>query len=93
LAVAELEPTHVVTYVNENQIGQIKERMAVQLIIDDHPGKITESQVVSMGSTIELLPQRLWQHPDVEQWGRPVLITIPPGFNLLPNQTVGIRGL
>lgn len=92
LSVAELQPSHVVAYIDESQVGRIKERMVVQLIKTGNPGQIAESQIVSLGSTIEMLPQRLWRNPSAEQWGRPVLIAVPPGLNLLPNQTVGIRG-
>lgn len=93
LSVAELQPSHVVAYVDENLVGHIQERTVVQLIKTGNPGQIAESQIVSLGSTIEMLPQRLWRNPSVEQWGRPILIAVPPGLNLLPNQTVGIRGL
>ncbi len=93
LIVAELQPSQIVAYVDENHVSGIKERMVVQLIKNGNRGQIAESQVVSMGAAIELLPQRLWRNPNLEQWGRPVLIKIPPGMNLLPNQTVGIRGL
>jgi hypothetical protein len=38
------------------------------------------------------MPQRLWRNPNIPQWGRPVLIDIPPGLSLVPGEVVGIRG-
>lgn len=93
LTVAEQKPTQIVAYVDEHQVDRIEERMIVQLIKNGNPGQIAESQVISLGSSIELLPQRLWSTPTIEQWGRPILIKIPPGFDLLLNQMVGIKGL
>lgn len=93
LVVAETEPTEIIAYVGEEQLGRVKERMAVQLIKSSEPAQIASSQVVHLGPTTELMPQRLWQNPNIAQWGRPVLIKIPPGFKLIPGETVGIRGL
>ena len=93
LTIAERRTSRIIAYVDENQMSQVKEGMAVRLIKGDNRGQIINSQVVSLGPNIELMPQRLWRNPTVQQWGRPVMIKNPPALNLLPGQTVGIKGL
>ncbi len=93
LTIAELEPREIVAYADEGLSGMLSETMAVQLVKRTEPAQIADSQVVRLGATMELIPQRLWRNPNVAQWGRPILIKIPPDMKLLPGETVGIRGL
>ena len=93
LAVAEIEPTEIVAYANEQQIGLLEQDMNVELVKMRYPAQIADSRVLSIGPTIELLPQRLWRSPTVPQWGRPVVIAVPAGLNLVPGEMVGVRGL
>jgi multidrug resistance efflux pump len=93
LAVAEAEPTEVITYISEEQLGKVKERMAVKLVKNTQPVQIASSQVVKLGPVMEQMPKQLWRNPNIAQWGRPVLIKIPPGLKLIPGETVGIKGL
>jgi len=93
LAVSQLQPTEIVAYVNEQQLESVREQMAVELIKTRMPPQIAQASVLSVGPTIELMPQRLWRNPTMPQWGRPVLINVPPGLSLVPGEVVGIRGL
>lgn len=93
LVVAETEPTEIVAYVNENQLRLLKDQMTVKLVKAREPAQIAESQVLRIGPVIELMPQRLWINPNVPQWGRPVLIGIPPGLSVVSGEVVGISGL
>jgi multidrug resistance efflux pump len=93
LVVAKTQPTEVVAYVGEEQLAWVKERLSVKLIKNTDPPQMADSQVISLGPAMELMPQRLWQNPNIAQWGRAVVIKIPPGLKLLPGQTVGIKGL
>jgi hypothetical protein len=93
LAVAEAEPSEVVAYVSEQQLGSLKEQMRVELVKTRMPAQIARSEIAEMGPTIELIPQRLWRNPNIPQWGLPVLIRIPAGLSLVPGEVVGIRGL
>ncbi len=93
LAVSQAEPTEIVAYVNEQQLEFVRERMAVELIKTRTPAQIAQASVLSVGPTVELMPQRLWRNPTVPQWGRPVLINVPAGLSLVPGEVVGIRGL
>ncbi|OHB65102.1 MAG: hypothetical protein A2Y77_00430 [Planctomycetes bacterium RBG_13_62_9] len=93
LAVAQKEPTEIVAYATEEQLGSLKEGTGVELVKARTPAQIAKSRVVSVGPTMELMPERLWRIPDVPQWGRPILIDIPPGLSLVPGEAVGIRVL
>jgi multidrug resistance efflux pump len=93
LVVAEEKPSEVVAYVNEQQLGYVKEQMQVELVKTRTPPQIAQSTIVMVGPTIELMPQRLWRNPTIPQWGMPVLIAIPAGLKLVPGEVVGIRGL
>lgn len=93
LAVAETEPTEIIAYANEQQVGYIEDDMTVELVKMRYPAQIAQSRVLSIGPTIELMPQRLWRVSTIPQWGRPVVISVPSGLNLVPGELVGIRGL
>jgi len=93
LAVAQTEPTEIVAYANEYQVGFLEQDMSVELVKMRYPAQIAQSRVLSIGPTIELLPQRLWRSPTAPQWGRPVVIEVPRGLMLVPGELVGIRGL
>jgi len=92
LAVAQTEPTEIVAYANEQQVGFLERDMSVKLVKIRYPSQIAESQILSIGPTIELMPQRLWRSPTIPQWGRPLVIRVPPGLSLVPGELVGIRG-
>jgi len=93
LAVAQTEPTEIIAYANEQQVGYIEDDTTVELVKMRYPAQIAQARVLSIGPTIELLPQRLWRSPTIPQWGRPVVISIPSGLNLVPGELVGVRGL
>jgi multidrug resistance efflux pump len=93
LTVAQSKPTEVVAYVGQEQFSRLSLNMRVELIRTCEPPQVTNSQVVCLGPAVELMPERLWQVPNIPQWGRPVLIKIPPGLKLIPGELVGIRGL
>lgn len=93
LTVAEAEPREVITYAREEQLGQLRERMTVELIKSSRPAQVARSQVCYIGPVIEQMPVRLWRNPNIPEWGLPMLIKIPPGMKLAPGELVGIRGL
>jgi multidrug resistance efflux pump len=93
LTIVEAEPAEIISYAREDQLGRIRERMTVELIKTSEPAQIAGSQVVYLGPVMELMPEQLWRNPNIPQWGRPMLIKIPPSFELIPGEMVGIRGL
>lgn len=93
LAVAESKPSEIVAYVNEQQLGMLREKMPVELVKVRTPAQIAPSQIRRISATMELMPQRLWRNATVPQWGLPVLINVPAELDLVPGEVVGIRGL
>jgi len=91
--IAQSEPDEIIAYVSGNQLGHVKKGMVVQLIKNRRPEQIAKAHVKYLCPTMELMPERLWLNPTIPQWGRPVLIEIPVGLNLVPGELVGIRGL
>lgn len=92
-AIAETEPSEIIAYVNEAQLGQVREKMPVELIKNTQPAQIAWSEVIFVGPTAELMPERLWRNISIPQWGRPIIVNIPEGLELVPGEIVGIRGL
>jgi multidrug resistance efflux pump len=93
LNITELKPREIIAYANENQARQIQKGTAVELIKTSEPAQIAKSEVTYLGPNISQMPVRLWRNPNIAQWGRPILIKIPPGLKLIPGETVGVRGL
>ena len=93
LAIAESKPNEIITYVGETLLGQLHENMPIELIKEREPPQIARSQITEIGPTMELMPERMWLNPNIPQWGRPVLIEIPEGLELIPGETIGIRRL
>jgi multidrug resistance efflux pump len=93
LVITNTEPENIVAYTNEEFINLIQEESTVELIKMSDPARITRSKVIYIGPTVEQLPARLWQNPNVPQWGRPFLIEAPLGMELTVGEAVGIRRL
>jgi len=94
LTITKKEPDNIVAYATEEQAGRAREKMEVQLIDrNSRPNVIVASQVVYVGPTVEQMPPRLWRNPNMPQWGRPILIKVPPSLKLAPGAMVGIKGM
>jgi multidrug resistance efflux pump len=93
LTVANSKSSEIIAWVGGEHLGRVREGMVVKLIKENEPAQIASSQVTYLGPIMEVMPQQLWTIPDIPQWGRPMLIPIPPGLKLIPGETVGIRGL
>jgi multidrug resistance efflux pump len=92
-SVVEIEPREIAVYVEEGQLSQVHEGSSVELMKTTQPAQIAQSQVIHVSPVMERLPERLWINPTMPQWGRMVLIGIPPGFRLTSGETVRVRGL
>jgi multidrug resistance efflux pump len=94
LTIAKKEPENIVAYATEKQVSRVQENTVVQLIDrNSTPNLMVDSQVVYVGPTVEQMPARLWRNPNIPQWGRPVLVKIPPSLKLVPGAVVGVRGI
>jgi multidrug efflux pump subunit AcrA (membrane-fusion protein) len=93
LAIAEAMPTEIIAYIGDRLLGQVEENMPVEIIKEREPSQIARSQITQIGPTIELMPERMWLNPNMPQWGRPVLIEVPEGLELIPGEMIGIKRL
>lgn len=93
LSIAEEKPHVIIAYASEAVVGQIEIGKPVELVKNSKPEQIARSEVTYIGPRVEQMPIRLWRNPNFPQWGRPMLIEIPPGMKLIPGEMVGIRGL
>jgi len=93
LAIAELKPSEIVAYVSESQLGLVREKTPVEIVKNRPPEQKARCEVTYVSPTMELMPEQLWRNPAVPQWGRPVVIEIPEGLELVTGELVGIRTL
>ncbi len=93
LTLAETTPSEILAYADQSPSNQIAEAMEVELVRNSDPPQIARSHVIHLGPAIEQLPSRLWVNPNLPQWGRPFLVKIPEGMDLIPGELVGIRKL
>ena len=93
LRIAEENTRVIIAYADEGVVGELATGKEVEIVKDSEPEQIAWSQITYIGPAVEQLPQRLWRNPNFPQWGRPMLIDIPPGMTLIPGELVGIRGL
>ena len=91
--IAEQSTDQIIAYAETEFTASLKEGMPVELIIETPKPTIGKSQVTYVGPVVEEMPVRLWQHPNIAQWGRPFIVKVPPHMKLVPGQAVGIRGL
>jgi multidrug resistance efflux pump len=94
LTITEVEPTEIIAYATEDQMSQIREGMPVELVKNSEQVRtqIERSEVTYVGPVVEQMPVRLWQSPNVPEWGRPFVIKAPAQMKLLIGEKVGIRG-
>lgn len=93
LSIAEEKPRGIIAYASEAVVGQLTIGKPVEVVKGSKPEQIGRSEVTYIGPAVEQMPTRLWANPNFPQWGRPMLIEVPPGMKLIPGEMVGIRGL
>jgi multidrug resistance efflux pump len=91
LSISETEPREIIAFFNRSEVARIRPNMNVEIAKEGDPQQIARSQITHLGPDVQLMPGQLRLSPDVPQWGRPVLIKIPPGFKLIPGELVRIR--
>jgi hypothetical protein len=91
LTISATEPSEIIAYIGTGQVGLITQGTQVQLVKQSEPPQIAISRVTYLGPIMEVKPQRLWIVPNIPEWGRPMLMDIPPGLKLIPGEVVGIK--
>ena len=87
------ETTEIISFINERQADKIEVGDTIEIVKNGETPQIYEARIEVVGPAIVELPIRLRAIPDIPQWGRPMLIKIPPKFELIPGEAVGIRGI
>ncbi len=84
----------IVAYASEIQLDLLKQNnMQVEIRKDGFPTQIAKSKVINVGPVVEEVSAKLLRDQNIRQWGRPILISIPSNMEVVPGETVGIRGL
>ncbi len=91
LTISAAKPSEIIAYIGTGQVGLIRQGSQVQLVKQSGSPQIAVSRVTYLGPIMEVKPQRLWTVPNIPEWGRPMLIDIPPGLKLIPGEVVGIK--
>ncbi len=78
----------VLAYVSEQQVGRLQTGDALVLKRANHAGTGMQLKVTHLGPAVELLPERLWQHPSYPQYGVPVTVLLPENNALIPGEVV-----
>jgi len=91
LTVAATESDSVIAYMRHDQAGLVDQGSAVEIIKNSKPAQIGLAKVTYISPVTEQIRVRLWQNPNVPQWGRPFLVKVPPKMKLVPGELVGIR--
>jgi len=93
LSIAETKPREILAYATQKLASRLEANMKVKLIKNSVPQQIANSQITHLGPGVQLVPEQLRGDPAVPEWGRPMLIRVPPNMNLMPGEIVGIKGL
>ena len=84
---------NIVTYLASADDRTVRENSPVLVSSLDRPGQVAESFVTRVGSSVEVLPERLWVDPTMPGYGRAVVIAALPKMGLRPGELLHIRFL
>ena len=93
VAIAQAQPTEIVAYADDRQAPGLSPGLPVKLTATGRRRQVALSEIVAVAPTVQRLPEALWLDPRLPEWGRPVLVRIPPGMTLRVGErvTVGNR--
>jgi multidrug resistance efflux pump len=84
-------PEYVTAWVPQSKIRQLQVDMPVRIVTRTTPVRSLQSKITHISPSVELMPEQMWQSPDLPQWGQAVLIPVQPNFGCLHNEVVGIK--
>lgn len=93
LTIAERSAREVVAYIAEGDSRQVSANARVLLSSATRPQTVAESFVLRVGTSYDVLPQRLWASPAAPAYGRAVIVSAVPELRLLPGERVDITFL
>ncbi|WP_367392611.1 HlyD family secretion protein [Lewinella sp. LCG006] len=91
LNIYRLHPDQVTTYIPEGQLTslQLGDSLVVRSIQDQE--YVISGQIIGLGNKIRELPIRMRRDPEVQAWGREVLLKIPDENALMQGERVLIE--
>ena len=81
----------ITTWVPQEKMDQYTLDKEVQVISANAPYDTFVSQISNINASLEEMPQRLWKHPEIPEWGLPVEIPVQPDFACINNEIVKIK--
>jgi len=93
MTIVKPTPDVITTWVSQKDMNRFTLNTKVKILSLNMPRQSFMSQVSRVSTSIELIPERLWAHPDMPEWGRSVQIPIQPTFACIHNEIVGIKSI
>jgi hypothetical protein len=90
IAVAADRPSEVVAYVMDPGGSRLRSGLGVELM-SGAARQVAVSEIQAVGPVVERLPESLWGDTQLPRWGRPLLVRIPPGFDVAVGEMVDLR--
>lgn len=92
LTIAPTRASAVMAYASAAQLPRLQPGASVRLVVnrEGSAGQSVDTRVQALGPTVEQLPPRLWRSPTVPEWGRPVMIAVPPVLGISGGELVGV---
>ncbi len=81
-------PVFIRGYIQENTIVNIRADDTIYTRSMVNSSSSAEGKVLSVGSKMIMLPERLILNPGIKLWGREIMIRIPPGNTLVFDEKV-----
>ena len=90
VAVASERPTEVVAYLMHGDGERLRPGLEVELVRAQGGRQVAISRIEAVGPTRERLPESLWGETQVPRWGRPLIVRIPPEFDVVAGDPVDV---
>ncbi|MBX3041462.1 MAG: biotin/lipoyl-binding protein, partial [Bdellovibrionaceae bacterium] len=91
LSLSPKNPSYVEGFLHENLPTKVEVGRKVTVTPVASRTAPVEGRIVSVGSRIVLMPLRLSQFPNMQVWGREVVVEIPPASGFLLGEKVQIK--
>jgi len=93
LTIAETKSREIIAYASEVQANRMEVGMEVEIVKNSQPPQVAKSQIIRIGPIVETKPLEMWRNPNIPERGRPCMIAVRPGMNLVPGEKIQVRGL
>lgn len=91
LTIVAQEPRALVAFVPEHSIRKVAAGMLVHVTPASAPRHRLTTRVEAIGPATQLVPQRFWLDPRVEQWALPVYLEAPPESFARPGEALRVQ--